>query len=109
MISDHDKVQDRRIAANAKAIESLVKYMREVRDHEPFTALDGGPDGMDCYRLLFRHAPRWLKPGGLLILEMGSAAQAEAFRLSPPAGFAFLREFRDEGENPRCAVWRYFG
>ena len=40
MISDHDKVQDRRIAANAKAIESLVKYMREVRDHfEPIYGL----------------------------------------------------------------------
>lgn len=40
MISEHDKVQDRRIAANAKAIESLVKYMREVRDHfEPIYGL----------------------------------------------------------------------
>ena len=83
--------------------------MREVRDHEPRMALDGGPDGMDCYRLLFRHAPRWLKPGGLLILEMGDARQAEAFRSSPPTGFAFLREFRDDGGNPRCAVWQYWG
>ena len=33
MISEHDKAQDRRIAANADAIASLVKYMREVRDH----------------------------------------------------------------------------
>lgn len=40
MISEHDKVQDRRIAANAKAIESLVKYMREIRDHfEPIYGL----------------------------------------------------------------------
>jgi len=40
MISEHDKVQDRRIAANAKAIENLVKYMREIRDHfEPIYGL----------------------------------------------------------------------
>lgn len=40
MISEHDKAQDRRIAANAKAIENLVKYMREVRDHfEPIYGL----------------------------------------------------------------------
>ena len=40
MISGHDKAQDRRIAANAKAIENLVKYMREVRDHfEPIYGL----------------------------------------------------------------------
>ena len=40
MATEHDKVQDRRIAANAKAITTLVKYMREIRDHfEPFYEL----------------------------------------------------------------------
>ena len=40
MISEHDKIQDRRIAANAKAISNLVKYMREIRDHfEPIYGL----------------------------------------------------------------------
>lgn len=39
-VSEYDKAQDRRIAANAKAIASLVKYMREVRDHfEPIYGL----------------------------------------------------------------------
>ena len=33
MISEHDKTQDRRIAANAHAISNLIKYMREIRDH----------------------------------------------------------------------------
>ena len=40
MVSDHDKLQDKRIAANAKAISNLVKYMREIRDHfEPIYGL----------------------------------------------------------------------
>jgi len=40
VISEHDKVQDRRIEANSQAIENLVKYMREVRNHfEPIYAL----------------------------------------------------------------------
>ena len=40
MVSEHDKTQDRRIAANTMAITELVKYMRELRDHfEPFYAL----------------------------------------------------------------------
>ncbi|MCR4817417.1 MAG: peptide chain release factor N(5)-glutamine methyltransferase [Fretibacterium sp.] len=83
--------------------------MREVRDHEPREALDGGRDGMDYYRMLFRCSPRWLRPGGFLILEMGSAAQAEAFRASPPADFSFLQAFQDDGGNLRCAVWQYTG
>ena len=40
MVTEHDKIQDQQIAANAKAISNLVKYMREVRDHfEPIYAL----------------------------------------------------------------------
>ena len=48
----------------------------EVRDHDPRLALDGGPDGLDCYRELARTAMRWLKPGCPLALELGDG-QAE--------------------------------
>ncbi len=43
----------------------------EVRDHEPKTALDGGPDGMDFLRNIISGAYRFLKPGGMLLLECG--------------------------------------
>jgi release factor glutamine methyltransferase len=43
----------------------------EVRDHDPRLALDGGADGLDFYRLLAMEAPRWLKPGGVLMAEFG--------------------------------------
>lgn len=41
----------------------------EARDHEPRTALDGGPDGLDVARRVVAAAPRWLAPGGHLIIE----------------------------------------
>jgi release factor glutamine methyltransferase len=41
----------------------------DVRDFEPFGALDGGPDGLDLYRRLFPQAAGRLKPGGALIVE----------------------------------------
>ena len=44
---------------------------REVRDFEPPSALFAGPDGLDCYRRLIQDAPRVLRPGGWLILELG--------------------------------------
>jgi release factor glutamine methyltransferase len=43
----------------------------EVRDHDPRLALDGGADGLDFYRRLAMEAPRWLKPGGVLMAEFG--------------------------------------
>ncbi|CAM2842114.1 putative protein N(5)-glutamine methyltransferase [Prescottella defluvii] len=41
----------------------------EARDHEPRTALDGGPDGLDVQRAVAAEAPRWLRPGGHLLIE----------------------------------------
>jgi release factor glutamine methyltransferase len=42
-----------------------------VRDYEPHTALDGGPDGLAVVTRLIEQSPRHLKPGGHLILEIG--------------------------------------
>jgi release factor glutamine methyltransferase len=41
----------------------------EARDHEPLTALDGGADGLDLHRRIAALAPRWLRPGGHLLIE----------------------------------------
>ncbi len=45
--------------------------MREVKDHEPVLALDGGPEGMDLYRRIFEKASWFLKPQGMMLLEIG--------------------------------------
>lgn len=46
-----------------------------VRDHEPHLALDGGPDGLHIVsRLIDQSIPR-LKPGGHLVLEIGTAQE----------------------------------
>jgi len=42
-----------------------------VRDHEPRTALAGGPAGMDVLAPLIAQAHEWLVPGGLLLCEIG--------------------------------------
>ncbi|HEY3308173.1 MAG TPA: peptide chain release factor N(5)-glutamine methyltransferase [Desulfuromonadaceae bacterium] len=55
----------------------------EVRDFEPRNALDGGPDGLDIYRLLIPQALLHLNQAGWLLVEVGigqAAAVAEIFR-----------------------------
>jgi release factor glutamine methyltransferase len=83
----------------------IPNLMREVRDHEPRLALDGGEDGMDCHRLLFRHAPLWLRPGGTLLFEIGDAAQAKKLRETTPPGLKFTKETTDYSGLPRCMAW----
>jgi release factor glutamine methyltransferase len=45
--------------------------MREVRDHEPEIALYGGEEGYELYADLIAQAAAHLKPGGILVLELG--------------------------------------
>jgi release factor glutamine methyltransferase len=61
------------IVSNPPYIASGVipTLMREVRDHEPMLALDGGPDGLDLYIRILNEAHVHLKEEGLLLLEIG--------------------------------------
>jgi release factor glutamine methyltransferase len=43
----------------------------EVREHEPHAALFGGEEGYELYGALIPQAAEHLKPGGLLVLELG--------------------------------------
>ena len=51
----------------------------EVRDHEPWLALDGGRDGLEPLRALLVAAPAHLAAGGCLVAEFG-AGQEETVR-----------------------------
>ncbi len=47
----------------------------EVRDHEPWVALDGGRDGLDPLRALLAVAPGHLAAGGHLVAEFGAGQE----------------------------------
>lgn len=56
----------------------------EVRDHEPWLALDGGEKGLDLISRIRDDLPRILAPGGQVFMEIGydqGEAVAEMFRL----------------------------
>ena len=43
----------------------------EVKKHEPLTALDGGRDGLDFYKIIVEQAADHLTSGGWLLMEIG--------------------------------------
>jgi release factor glutamine methyltransferase len=65
------------VVANAPYVPTgaLATMPVEAREHEPAVALDGGGDGLDVQRRVAAAAPRWLAPGGALLIET-SARQA---------------------------------
>lgn len=54
---------------------------------EPMMALDGGADGYDFYRRIAEEAPRFLKEGGVLLMEVGFDQAQGVMELCRAAGF----------------------
>ncbi len=73
----------------------------EVRDHEPRIALDGGPDGLDAYRLLAGEILRVLKPGGRFVVEIGSDQGEPVQSLFTGAGADRVRVVQDLARRDR--------
>lgn len=60
--------------------DDIATLAPEVRNFDPRSALDGGPDGLDAYRAIATDAARLLRPHGLMIVECGYG-QAEAIAM----------------------------
>ena len=77
-----------------------------VRDWEPLDALHAGEDGLDDLRVLVSGAPRWLVPGGALVLEMDPRQTATVVALAGDAGFVDAEVHRDLAGRDRVVVAR---
>lgn len=76
------------IISNPPYIETdvIAGLARDVRDHDPMLALDGGADGLDAYRVIVGGAANHLAPGGALMVEIGSGQGASVAHLFTSAG-----------------------
>ena len=70
------------ICANLPYIPTKILHSLVVYEREPTLALDGGADGLDLIRRLLALAPKWLAPGGLMLLEIESTLGAPALSLA---------------------------
>jgi release factor glutamine methyltransferase len=67
----------------------------EVRLFDPKAALDGGWDGLECYRAIASQAARRLNPDGLVLLEIGSNQAETVSRIFSRAGFQRVEVQKD--------------
>lgn len=67
----------------------------EVERFEPHLALDGGPDGLRVLRRLVAQAPRFLRPGAWLLMEIGEEQAGSLASLIAAEGFSRIGARRD--------------
>ncbi len=85
------------LVSNPPYIERKVipTLMEEVREYDPYIALDGGEDGLDFYRRIIGGAQDYLKRGGQILLEIGSGQAQAVSELLREAGFKEIDVCRD--------------
>lgn len=80
------------IVCNPPYIKSgeIPYIQKEVREHEPRVALDGGEDGLDFYRRIAAEVKSYLAKDGMLIMECGENQTNDVLRLFPKREYAIV-------------------
>lgn len=78
---------------------------REVREHDPLAALDGGTDGLAPYRIIANQADQYLAEDGFVGVEFGWNQMAAVQAIFEAAGFIVRHAIRDYGGRDRALIF----
>jgi release factor glutamine methyltransferase len=79
---------------------------REVRDFDPWLALDGGIDGLAAYRRILTESRRILAPRGWLLVELGMGQATDVTAIANQCGFTDVRSYQDLAGADRVVAVR---
>jgi release factor glutamine methyltransferase len=99
------------IISNPPYIKSddIKNLQTEIKNWEPINALDGGADGLDYYKMIIPSARQFLKPGGMLILELGIDCADAVKKMSEDAGYSGIELVKDYAGIERIAAGEWSG
>lgn len=83
------------------AHEDIPRLPPGVRDYEPHVALDGGPGGYVVFNRLAEAARSYLKPGGYLLVEIGSSQEGPTRERLTSLGYEQGKTILDGSGHPR--------
>ena len=75
-----------------KDIETL---HTQVKDYEPYNALEGGEDGLDFYRQITKESINYLKQGGILAYEVGHDQAEDVSEIMKSYGYTKIYKKKD--------------
>lgn len=84
--------------------DDIANLHPDVTLFEPHSALDGGTDGLACYRQLARCKAQWLKPGGMIFLECGFNQHDNVVEIFRQQGLKLVGIEKDLAGIHRCII-----
>ena len=77
---------------------------KDIKNHEPKVALDGGIDGYNKIRLIIEKSSTLIKKRGKLFLELGINQTRETLKILNLNGFSKTKVIKDLASKNRCIV-----
>ena len=89
--------------------DALHLLPRDVQRFEPRHALDGGDRGLEVLTTMVGRSPRWVRPGGWLLLELGGDQVGAMTALMTTAGYRAVDVLVDDEGDPRGICGQFQG
>lgn len=95
------------IISNPPYIETdfIEKLDIDVREYDPILALDGGKDGLDCYKYLAENLKKNCKHSTKIFLEIGINQKDNIIKIFEKNNFKFEKSAKDYGSIERILVF----
>ena len=77
---------------------------KQVKDFEPYNALEGGIDGLDFYRAITKEAKNFIKEGGTLAYEVGHDQSEDVSKLMKMDGYTNIYTIKDLQQIDRVVI-----
>lgn len=87
--------------------DEIRNLQKEVRNHDPILALDGGYDGLDPYKILLSNLKNHLEPEGVVLFEVGQGQVSDISRIAVTYGATLSRVYTDLGGVDRVVKISY--
>jgi len=88
-------------------LSEISEISQEVLNYDPDVALFAGGDGLEAYEQIIPYLPKFLKPGGIVVLEIGASQSENVKTLMNSSGLSEVKTFKDLDGKDRLVTAKF--
>ena len=88
-------------------LSEISEISQEVLNYDPDLALFAGCYGLDSYERIIPHVTKFLKPGGIVVFEIGASQSESVKTLMNSSGLSEVKTFKDLAGKDRLVTAKF--